>query len=187
MKGKRHYFIYFICLLFTAAGCASFPPVKIPVGERTFNKPYEVVWNRTIESLPRAGEIVIRKDAKLGSIVIDRPIQGCELLFNDFISNWYYGDIRVNIFIDKVSAETTKVSVEVNFIELYDVSRGLLDILGSAEVFREGILFTNLSTEEYYLDYIENAVNSEELSKKTFWGRVGWVAEDLPTKTSWGW
>lgn len=184
--GVKRHLIYFIYLLFIA-GCAIFPPVKVPVGERSINKPYEVVWNRAVESLPRAGELVIKKDAEKGLIVIERPIQGCRLLFNNIVSNWYYGRIRVNIFADRISDETTRVIVEVNFIELRDVSRGRLDILGSAEVFREEVLFGNLSTEEYYLDYIENAVYQGKGPRRTFWKRIGWGIEDLPTKPSWSW
>lgn len=184
---RRQHIMYYICMLFIA-GCALFPPVKIPVGERAINKPYEVVWNRMVESLPRAGELVTRKDAEKGLIVIERPIQGCHLLSNGSICpNWYYGKIIVTIFIDKVSAEATRVLLEVNFVELRDVSRGRLDILASAEVFRETILFNNLSTEEHYLAYIEDAVYQEKLPRKTFWGRIGWGIENLPTKTSRGW
>lgn len=169
------------------AGCALLPPVKIPVGERSINKPYEVVWNRTVESLPRPGEVVIKEDAEKGLIIIERPIQGCRLLLNNPVSNWYYGKIRVNILLTRVTAETTTVAVEVNFTELHDVSRGRLDILASAEVFRESILFSNLSTEEHYLDYIEDAVYREEMPRRTFWGRIGRAIENLPTKMSWGW
>jgi hypothetical protein len=185
--GERiRHIIYFICIIFTA-GCASIPLPKIPVAERIINKPYEVVWNRTVESMPRAGELVVNKDAEKGIIVIERQIQGCQLLFDAQLYDWYYGKILVSIFMDKVSAEATRVLVEVNFVELYDVSRGLEDILGSAEVFREEILFSNLSTEAHYLNYIEKAAHQDKPQKKTFLGSISRAIENLPTKTSWGW
>lgn len=155
-----------LLVLLCIAGCASLPKPKIPVGERTFSKPYEVVWNHTAESLPRTGEYTLEKDAEKGLIVIEKRIYGSQLFSEDSGFSWYFGKIRVNVTVGKVSDEVTRVAVRIDFVELYDATRGRLDILSSAEISREEILFTNLSTEEHYLDHIENAVNQKELTRK---------------------
>lgn len=150
-----------LTLLFIA-GCASFLPVRNPVRERIIDKPYDVVWNRAIESLPRPGGLVIRKDREKGLIVINRYIQGHHVPFGGLSRSWYYGKIRVNIFINRISAEETKVFVDINILKLRDLSWERLDIQRYARILREYMLFNNFSTEKHYLDYIEKAVRQEK-------------------------
>lgn len=87
-----------ILSIFVLAGCASLNDAKDAKGQgvkQTYNKPYDTVWDKTIEVVQESKLELVSKDKENG-----------EILAKKGVSAFSYGE-NVAVFLKKSETETT--------------------------------------------------------------------------------